>query len=325
MRSVQIALLIAMGMIGASCWRLSSPDFTRPPRSCGGRCRAHELCCDGQCILPSVRGSCNGLPCGKSYCSGEEQCCNGACVSLNTNDNCGSCSNSCGACEICIEGTCETKVCAAACQYCNLATGQCDYCRECCNNRCTDFESDNANCGRCGHVCPFDASCQSSLCMCNNPALVACGASCCDGNCCGGACCGASPCNPSGVGCGVPCSTGEIVCGTKCIFANTPADCGSCGRACSAGEICLDPPGEQPDCAKPIGAPCVSGAECGSAKIRTCRASIGKCDACSNITEPCTPGYPTGCCASDPPMLCLKTGGQYLCFSDPTPPPPPPH
>ena len=108
-----------------------------------------------------------------------------------------------------------------------------------CGDKCVDFDTDAANCGGCGHVCPAGDVCNSGRCECPKGRL-ACGNSCIDpatniAN-CGG--CGKA-CTPGDV-----CSSGHCVCAGdicsgRCVNRNTDRrNCGRCGNVCAPGETC---------------------------------------------------------------------------------------
>jgi hypothetical protein len=144
--------------------------------TCGTTCAAGQVCSNGTCTVSCQSGETN---------------CGGTCVNEQTdNSHCGSCSNVCGAGQSCSSGICSTTCganlsnCAGTCRdtrddpnncggcgvVCSLANSSA-YCLNstcgvaACNsgfgncdgnsgNGCeTNLQSDNNNCGSCGHVC----------------------------------------------------------------------------------------------------------------------------------------------------------------------------
>lgn len=115
-------------------------------------------------------------------------------------------------------------------------------CETCGGAGCTDLQSDPANCGGCGVVCPTGAACASGACQCAQ------------GEACGGTCvntasdpqnCGACgvACNPAQVcslgACSGMCAAGLLKCGSSCVDAmSDPSNCGDCGISCGATGTC---------------------------------------------------------------------------------------
>ena len=102
--------------------------------------------------------------------------------------------------------------CLAACRACNGNTSRlcgscgayacCPTSATCCNGICTDLNSDPANCGACGYVCPADN-------VCLNGSCVLC----------------------SGYGAGM--------CSGVCVnLLSDAGNCGSCGHQCLSDELC---------------------------------------------------------------------------------------
>jgi hypothetical protein len=71
-----------------------------------------------------------------------------------------------------------------------------------CDEACVDLQSDDANCGECGNVCPSDETCQGGVCRCGS--------------------------NPA-------CGSGLTCCGGECVnLLTNPNHCTECGNACPA-------------------------------------------------------------------------------------------
>ncbi len=123
----------------------------------------------------------------------------------------GSCVNLCTGSEICCAGRCLS--CCGG--YCDTPTGACVHghpCLDgsvCCSGICQYTQSDPANCGACGHLCPRSEP------VCANGACRACRAD--------------SECNGSLLKC----------CPTGCVNTETdPNNCGACGNVCPGGTTC---------------------------------------------------------------------------------------
>lgn len=118
-----------------------------------------------------------------------------------------------------------------------------------CGTTCVDTQSDDANCGACGTVCPTGQTCMAGACACASGQML-CGtgsaAHCVDtqadnANCgaCDTACPAAQTCT-SGV---CACPAGQTLCGTgsaaQCVNTQTDgANCGACGTTCSSVSTC---------------------------------------------------------------------------------------
>ena len=224
---------------------------------CGTTCPAAQVNCGGACVDPKTDpNNCGG--CGKpvpagSVClngSPSVSCpqgslnCNGLCVDpTHDNGHCGSCSNSC------VAGT----TCQPAAGAGGATTGACK--PDCaanfssCVTGCRDTQTDNANCGTCGHACDKGATCVSGTCSVVCPAgLTACAqggsAQACkdlmnDPNNCGqcGGIAGTRPCDPGQIcsagKCVLTCPSTLATCGGTCTSTQyDPANCGACGASC---------------------------------------------------------------------------------------------
>ena len=193
---------------------------------CGFVCQGGRSCSAGNCVCPADLTLCNGI-----------------CVNTTTDsNNCGKCGVFCdpvvvGGVGACAAGTC---VCPSS------APTICSYGDE---RVCTNLETQNDNCGACGHYC-INGTCSSAACGCA-AGLQACPAN--DGrdticttlatdgaNCgqCGHACPNSSSCQ-GGVCVSGGCPVGWTMCSGICI--NTDYDdlnCGGCGHACRSGRVC---------------------------------------------------------------------------------------
>ena len=114
-----------------------------------------------------------------------------------------------------------------------------------CGGRCTDLQSDVANCGTCGSVCPSGTLCSRGQCVAGCPTgFAACGGACVDvqsdgANCggCGIVCRAGSVCSAGQ--CALSCQAGLTNCNGRCSdLASDLANCGRCGTACPAGSVC---------------------------------------------------------------------------------------
>jgi hypothetical protein len=89
----------------------------------------------------------------------------------------------------------------------------------CCNEVCTDFTSDSANCGACGQACPSGQACHQGW-------------------------CGFDGCTPDRQGnrCHLRDAQAQgTCCGTTCLDTSQDANnCGYCGLVCGNGAECLD-------------------------------------------------------------------------------------
>jgi formylglycine-generating enzyme len=102
--------------------------------------------------------------------------CNGTCIDPNTNNqHCGataSCDADAGTVGVvCASGyVCSGAKCGLSCQ-----TGLVN-----CSGMCVNLNSDNSNCGACGHACPGESTCHSGVCSASCAVPLTCAA----GDCC---------------------------------------------------------------------------------------------------------------------------------------------
>jgi stigma-specific protein Stig1 len=143
--------------------------------------------------------------------------------------------------------TAPADMAAAACSHCAAP----DFC---CNNKCIDVTTNNANCGGCGNTCSGGTACMGGTCLCpgSNSKCDAtqtccgqtgcknvmtdaqncgsCGQACADGETCEGGACKAAP---GCMGCMNTCCAGQ------CTDTSSDAsNCGMCGNACPRGQTC---------------------------------------------------------------------------------------
>jgi hypothetical protein len=187
-----------------------------------------------------------------------------------------------------------------------------------CNGVCTSVQSDPANCGTCGTVCPPTQSCQAGRCANAMPTCpgtqTSCGGMCVDtrtdsAHCgaCGRTCAMGQTCMDGMCAGTAMCPAGQTRCGASCVVLDVdPMNCGACGMACPAGQRCAMgtcmsarpacPMGET-DCAPMAPAPsCVD-----------LRSSAANCGSCANA---CATGQTCamGACACAPgTTLCGRT------------------
>ncbi|HUB09144.1 MAG TPA: hypothetical protein VMB50_19215 [Myxococcales bacterium] len=295
--------------IGSCCeGQCSGFDDATNCGGCGIECPTGASCADGECSSSCADGGCPGgtvcaqslyagLACLSPSCAGapDDQscatvgggggvCCNGGCTDTWTDSqNCGQCYEACPSGELCVYGSCQGVV--ASCGNVPVGTlcaqadgglgGCCGGCRQ------LDFQTDPANCGGCGQICPQGATCAGGQCV-----LADGGSGWCDlpGNACpaGDACvstvCATQTCDASDAmePCAGPGTAGGTAqcCGSACVDTNEDsANCGVCGNVCAAGMFCLS--GQctaSPTCGRAnSGTPC----PLASAKNGTCCA--GQC------------------------------------------------
>lgn len=213
--------------------------------SCDNRCKAPQVCFQGQCCEPF----CQGRECGDDGCGGTcgscqdgktcflNTCCTPNCNGLECGDN--GCGGQCGQCGDglpCMAGTCCVPVCGSAkCgeDSCGRPEG-CGKCAvgfrckdgECCKQQCAGMECGDDGCGGTCGECASDRFCESGTCRPKG----------CEGRWCG-----------IGIG-GVDCGT--------CKTAQ--------GEICYAGSCCT------PDCGDDL-----SGKICGT---DGCGGSCGSCE-----------------------------------------------
>jgi hypothetical protein len=170
------------GLCGAVCpsgicalaVSLESACFlSEPDQDCLQSCGPLTVCARGAC----VDSSCGGFP----YCAAQDGavgfCCGGPsnnggtlapvwCSDLaNDPQNCGGCGFVCPSGQSCSHGVCSgtPPVCVGRIGgFCDLDGGGGYLC--CSGVGCTNVESDSANCGSCGTICPAGTNCQGGSC-----------------------------------------------------------------------------------------------------------------------------------------------------------------
>ncbi|AUX39413.1 hypothetical protein SOCE26_008040 [Sorangium cellulosum] len=180
--------------------------------------------------------------------------CGGTCIDTQTDpEHCGDCNLVCDDGARCAAGRCVGGGGEGGADTGMVTTGtggeRCGPGEVECEGRCVALGTDEHNCGRCGHVCPEDQTCEGGACRCA-PELTAC-----DGRCvdlasdplhCGGceaACAynetcaeGACRCNEGLAECVVEADEGT----SRACFdlASHPQHCGACNAACEPGLYC---------------------------------------------------------------------------------------
>ena len=114
---------------------------------------------------------------------------------------------------------------------CQCADGF-DACKEGEDDLCVDFMTDHAHCGKCNHVCPDNADCIDSDCVCTTTGLSYCG----DSNSCVNL---LTDDNNCGV-CGKVCGKDSKCCNGKCEDIRESPNCGGCNNVCNDGKVCID-------------------------------------------------------------------------------------
>lgn len=138
----------------------------------------------------------------------------------------------------------------------------------CCSGACVDVQTDEANCGSCGHACPSGEPCLGGQCVSQCRAgLTRCSADCVD------VLTDAANCGSCGQACG---SDKPTCCNGSCTRLQAdPHNCGQCGTVCPPGQG----PDEPPICVGQCLPPCIGRFDdCASwGSLRSCCAGL-TCD-----------------------------------------------
>jgi hypothetical protein len=156
--------------------------------ACNAPCAATETCTAGLCCDSVTEYNAGGICCPIGTVN-----CGGVCTNLNSAATCGTTCMNVGMCqpgEVCSGGTCTVN--------CTLPQVNC-------NGACVDRDTDELNCGTCGHVCASGQTCTGGVC---------------------GACPAGAPTE-----CEAPINA--------CVDPRIDnVNCGDCGTFCQAGEHC---------------------------------------------------------------------------------------
>jgi len=272
--------------------------------SCTNICNSDDTCNNGTCV-GSIMTTCNGGP----ACFGSETCCDFGCTDTTSDmNNCGGCNEPCE-CPPGIECACVDSQCVGMgppqCFNGQICTGN----DSCCDNGCTDTNTDPNNCSQCGFQCATGDTCVQGNCTapanCDGGPVCTGLEQCCKMGCtdidtdpnncssCGNVCpanntCIAGVCTPNANCNGGPVCTGvNQCCAAGCTNIDTDtSNCGSCGNACGAGAMCLGGVCQIPPSCH--GGPVCTGTEtcCGQGCTDTTTDPIN-CGACNS---PCPTG-----------------------------------
>jgi hypothetical protein len=178
--------------------------------------------------------------------------CGGLCRDTSAHpDHCGACGNVCGDDSVCRHGTCVKVVV-------DSGSGGCPSGLTACGGACVNVQTDNGNCGTCGHVCPAGTTCSNGACVTTSGGCPPGQAACAPGQCidltndvqncgaCGNVCssnhatsacvngtCQIGTCAPGWADCDRNAATG---CETN--IASDIANCGACGNVCPPNSVC---------------------------------------------------------------------------------------
>lgn len=249
----------------AVCPPCPAVGMIQDPQTCACRCpHPGEIPCNGVCIDPltdeTFCGGCPGTPCSPV----DELCCNGVCTrigtkqdctdcndpvpagwdccdyvptQLGTNQHCRSCTEHCTGGRTCISPTqgCQcpsgSRLCGGICWPNNLTCCNDVRCsatqQGCCNNTCTDLNTNRNNCGACGRRCDVFEICSGGQCICPPGGIV------CHGRCCVAPFLNCAPvANPNSA---FNCCTGNV----PSQACNDPRrDCCPVGTVCCAAGCC---------------------------------------------------------------------------------------
>jgi hypothetical protein len=189
----------------------------------------------------------------------------------------------------------------------------CDGGQTACMGACVDTQTDRANCGTCGTMCPAGQSCRMGMCQFDCPSGQ---------TLCGGRCVTVSGDRENCGACGTMCPAGQVcsmgMCTTSCNpgltdcmgscrdTQNDRMNCGACGTACPSGQVCsmgrcqTNCPGTQTEC----GGLCVN--------TMTDRVNCGTCGTSCAAGEVCNAGRCELSCAAGQtacgmPAMCVNT------------------
>ena len=127
---------------------------------CGMPCKVGDVCANGKCA-----SDCGA---GQTYCADDGGGNGPYCANTQTdNANCGSCGNACLAAQSCVGGKCVIQcggVDGGPEVFCTPDGG---------TAYCANTQTDQANCGSCGNVCPQGQVCSGGTCACA-PGLTQC-------------------------------------------------------------------------------------------------------------------------------------------------------
>lgn len=169
---------------GGTCQRYGAETICRPA-SCNNGIQTLAARCDGSGSCPAAQqqscesGFCHDAvscgPCGNDHDCGAGRWCNGG-VCQQTQANGSICNETTPqqcASGFCVGGDCCESACTAPHATGTCAGGACTLtCNTgftACNGNCVDTQTDTNNCGRCGHACGTDETCQQGACTTATP------------------------------------------------------------------------------------------------------------------------------------------------------------
>jgi hypothetical protein len=187
---------------------------------CGLDCGPLRVCDSGHCQWIDQQSGCVNAP---ETCNGVDDDCDSVIDDgyslLNDPANCGMCGRACALNQHCENGACAWDFPQNGC---TPGPEVCDNIDNNCNKQIDEgfnLQTDPANCGVCGHVCPAGQVCDLGHCEWIQPQ---------------------NGCTPAPETCNNEDDDCDNVIDEGYVLSNDPLNCGICGHVCAGGQICTN-------------------------------------------------------------------------------------